>query len=430
MKLLLVSDLAATGFGRVGQELGRRFLKAGIDLKIIGINHRDRNAFAVNLLSKGAKGEELASELDAYDAEPLWRVTISADRGGDAMGYALASPAITGQIWPGWKPDKALVVADPRAMLDRLMLDGGAFAKIPTLNYVPIEGGDLPPLWRVIWQHCEPVAMSRFGQSELTKLMGVEPPYISHGVSEGFFRISPTSPGRWKDRPVTSKDQAKAAFGWAGKTVILRTDRLVPRKNYPALFRIMRPILAAHPEVVLVIHCSPVDDGGRLGEFISREPGAVQKGTSWGHPQIELTRAHDTYRGLSDEELNVLYNAADIYLSPTMAEGFGLTLAEAAACGVPVVTTDFAAGPEVVGPGALLAPPAGYLTNIYAHEWALVDEDAMSAHVERLVSKPALRREIGEAGRKHVAQFSWDKAADEFMALMDYEPMSTATIAA
>jgi len=429
MKLLLISDVADTGFGRVGQELGRRFLQAGIDLKVIGINHLDRNATVNRLLSRGAKSEDIHAALDTFDADPLWRVTMAADRGGDMMGNNLSAPAITGQLWPGWKPDKALVVADPRAMLDRLMRDGGAFAKLPPLNYVPIEGANLPPLWRVIWQHCEPIAMSLFGQVELGKLMGVEPPCITHGVSESFFQISPTRPGRWKHQPVISKDQAKAAFGWAGKTVILRTDRLVPRKNFPALFRIMRPILKAHPEVLLVIHCGEVDEGGRLGEFISREPGAVQKGTAWGHPQIELTRAHDTYRGLDDEELNVLYNAADIYLSPTMAEGFGLTLAEAAACAVPVVTTDYAAGPEVVGPGALTAKPAGYLTNIYAHEWALVDEDEMTAHVERLVSKPALRREIGAAGRKHVAQFSWAKAAEEFMALMDYEAQPVPTIA-
>lgn len=430
MRLLLVGDVAQTGFGRVSRELAHRFITAGIELRVIGINHRDRNALAVHLLSRGAKNDELNAALDEYDADPLWKATIAAEKGGDGMGYSLAQPAVSGQLWTGWKPDKALIVADPRAMLERLMRDGGAFAKIPTLNYVPIEGSDLPPLWRIIWQHCEPVAMSRFGQVELEKLMGVVPPLVTHGVSDTFFPISPTRPGRWRGQLVNSKDQAKAAFGWAGKTVILRTDRLVARKNYPALFRLMRPVLAAHPEALLVIHCAPYDEGGSLGEFVSREPGAHQIGSAWGHPQIELTKAHDTFRGLSDEELNVLYNAADIYVSPTMAEGFGLTLAEAAAVGVPVVTTDYAAGPEAVGPGALLAPVRSLLTNIYAHEWALVDEDTMSAHVERLVSKPALRREIGEAGRRHVAQFRWDKAADDFMALMGYEASAIATIAA
>ncbi len=421
MKLLQIGDLADTGFGRVGQELARHFLAAGVDLRIIGINHLGRQALVNRLLSKNATSAEIAAEVERYDTSPLSKITVPADAGGNGMGYNLSAPAITGQVWPGWIPDKALVIADPRAMLDRLRTDSGAFAKLPTLNYVPIEGGDLPPMWRAIWQHSEPVAMSRFGQVELGKLMGVEPPLIPHGVSDAFYQISPSRPGKWKGNVVNSKDAAKAAFGWAGKTVILRADRLVPRKNYPALFTLMRPILAAHPEVLLVLHCSPIDEGGNFGEFISREPGAIRTGDWWSHPQIVLTKAHDTFRGLSDEELNVLYNAADIYVSPTMAEGFGLTLAEAAACGVPVVTTDFAAGPEAVGEGALLAPLRGTVTNIYAHEWGLVDEAAMSAHVERLVSKPSLRRSIGEAGKRHVARFSWAQCASDFLDLMGHD---------
>jgi len=109
-----------------------------------------------------------------------------------------------------------------------------------------------------------------------------------------------------------------------------------------------------------------------------------------------------------------------------MAEGFGLTLAEAAACGVPVVTTDYAAGPEVVGPGAILVPPVGYITNVYAHEWALVDEAAFGAAVERLITSPAERADLSAAGRRHVQRFTWARAVEAFDTLLRETPARAA----
>jgi glycosyltransferase involved in cell wall biosynthesis len=254
---------------------------------------------------------------------------------------------------------------------------------------------------------------------------------IPHGVSDAFYPLSPARPGRWHGNAVTSKDAAKDAIGMHGRTVVLRIDRHIFRKNYAAFFRVMRPVLAAHPELSAVIHAKPYgDEYGNLYELLSREPGAIWEKPDnilgWRHPQYLFTNAHDTWRGLEDEELNVLYNAADLLVTPTMAEGFGLTLAEALACGVPVVSTDYSAIPEVVGPGGICIPPVATITNQYAHEWALVDEPQMSAAVERLISKPALRREMGAAGRRHVARYSWSAAVDAFEALLLGAPAAVA----
>ena len=157
-------------------------------------------------------------------------------------------------------------------------------------------------------------------------------------------------------------------------------------------------------------------------EAIATIPDSI---VGWEHPQYILTGAHDTYVGLSDDELNVLYNAADVLVSTTMAEGFGLTQAEALACEVPVVVTDYSASPEVVGPGGILVRPRGFVTNVYAHEWALVDEDAMTAAVRRLLDRPVLRREMGKAGRKHIAQYTWARTVELFDRLLT-EPAAVA----
>lgn len=427
MRLLLCSDMASTGFGRVGRELGARFLQAGLDLRVIGINHRGRGGELLALEQKGAPSSELKAFLDEYDASPLWPITMPAFAAGDGMGHNLTAPAIRGKLWKdGWAPDQVLVVADPRAMVFRLRTDEGSLSTLPAFNYVPIEGSRLPPIWQQIWRHVMPVAMTDFGREQLETLLGREVPMIHHGVSPGFYPVSPSRPGGYRGQVITSKDAAKAVLGFAGKTVIFRCDRLTPRKDYPALFQSIAPVLQAHPEVLLVIHCAVDDEGGMLAEMLSHLPGSADINGSWQHPQVRLTKAHDTFRGLTDAELNVFYNAADIYASPTMAEGFGLTLAEAASCALPVVATDFGPAREVLGPDAPLVPYRTLFRNIYAHDWALVDEDAFTKKLMRLVEKPSERRSLGEAARKHVQRFTWDTAANEFLALFRDVPAAAA----
>lgn len=427
MKLLLISDLAATGFGRVGRELMARFIEAGIDLRAIGINYRGLAGELAALIARGADTKVIRERLDTLDAEPFtkWILPAASVNPNDGMGHLLVPAAISGGInapnWTDWKPDMVLAVADPRAMGDKVATSKGAFATLPVWNYVPIEGVSLPPVWRGIWENVDPVAMSDFGQEQLQNLLGRDVPVAYHGVSAAFHEITPSDPGTYRGKPITTKDQAKAAFGWQGRTVLLRTDRFVRRKNYPALISSMIPVLEAHPEALLVIHCAPDDEGGSMAEQVSRIPGSFSLNNSYQHPQVRLTQAHDTFRGLSDDDLNVLYNAADIYVSTTMAEGFGLTLAEAAACAVPVVATDYSAVPEVLGAGGVLARVEALYDNEYGSRAALVDQSDFSQKVSWLIEHPAKRREIGQAGKRHVQKFDWNAAANVFIDLFEAE---------
>jgi glycosyltransferase involved in cell wall biosynthesis len=114
----------------------------------------------------------------------------------------------------------------------------------------------------------------------------------------------------------------------------------------------------------------------------------------------------------------VLYNASDIYVS-TSSEGFGLTVAEAIACGVPAVGLDYSAVPEVIGPAGVKVPVSGYVDNEYDHYWGAIDEDALSQALIRLVRKPAERRALGAQGPAHVrANFTWEEKAAQFVALV------------
>jgi glycosyltransferase involved in cell wall biosynthesis len=169
--------------------------------------------------------------------------------------------------------------------------------------------------------------------------------------------------------------------------------------------------------VDLVLHCRPIDQEGLdLWQELLRMPEHLRE-------RVKFTMAHDTFVGLPVEGLNALYNAGDVYMSTSGGEGFGLTLAESLAAGVPVVATGWAAEVEVVGDGGILVPPlhdsygepVRYHSN-YGMDWAVPDPKAFAEPVLRLLSQRSHRTSMGAAGRLHVKRtFSWDVAAAQFL---------------
>jgi glycosyltransferase involved in cell wall biosynthesis len=108
-----------------------------------------------------------------------------------------------------------------------------------------------------------------------------------------------------------------------------------------------------------------------------------------------------TFTGrLSTEELVKRYSAAEVAVTASLYEGFGLPCAEAMSCGTPVIATKAGALPEVVGDGS-----AGMLV-------PAEDPVALAGAIKRLLSDKPLRQRLGEAGRKRIEEaFSWEDAA-------------------
>jgi glycosyltransferase involved in cell wall biosynthesis len=99
------------------------------------------------------------------------------------------------------------------------------------------------------------------------------------------------------------------------------------------------------------------------------------------------------------EDLVALYNLADLFVFPSLYEGFGLPPLEAMACGLPVVASTAPALREVLDDAALLVHPQDVVALAEAMAAALGDE--------------ALRSRLREAGLRRAAQFSWERTARE-----------------
>ena len=104
------------------------------------------------------------------------------------------------------------------------------------------------------------------------------------------------------------------------------------------------------------------------------------------------------------DDLPLIINQAIALVFVSLAEGFGLPVLEAMACGTPVITSDRSSMPEVAGDAALLCDPT--------------DTGALTSAMHRIVSESGLRAELSEKGLRRAAGFSWDRAAEATMQVL------------
>jgi glycosyltransferase involved in cell wall biosynthesis len=100
---------------------------------------------------------------------------------------------------------------------------------------------------------------------------------------------------------------------------------------------------------------------------------------------------------VSPEDLPIVYNLADVFIYPSLYEGFGLPPLEALACGTPVITTAVSSMPEHVGQAGLLIPPG--------------DEEALTQAIIHLLNDQELKSRLAILGPQQAAQFTWTRTA-------------------
>jgi glycosyltransferase involved in cell wall biosynthesis len=166
---------------------------------------------------------------------------------------------------------------------------------------------------------------------------------------------------------------------------ILFVSTIEPRKNVPTLLRGLWQLLECYKEDVRLVLA-----GGK--GWLYEDAFAVVDELALGD------RAHFVGRVSSDDLLH-LYNAAEMLAHPAFYEGFGLPPLEAMACGLPVIVSNVASLPEVVGDAGLLIDPH--------------DVDELTVGMWRILNDDELRGEMRDKGLRQAARFSWTRAARE-----------------
>lgn len=171
-------------------------------------------------------------------------------------------------------------------------------------------------------------------------------------------------------------------LGIDGKFILLYLGSLTERKNLPFLLQVLSNCLHYSTEFRLII-CGT----GNLESTLRKQV-----------TQLNLS-PYVIFTGYIAEENKIdYYNIADIFLYPSLLEGFGLSIAEAMACGVPVIASNTTSIPEVVG-------DCGLLSNPY-------DVKDFSQKIQMLANDVNLRKYFSTCGPNRIrSNYSWDKSA-------------------
>lgn len=221
------------------------------------------------------------------------------------------------------------------------------------------------------------IAISEDGKRDVERVFGVS--------AEKIAVITPGVNAEFRPLPQTEIDQFKREKG-LNRPFILHVGTLQPRKNIPTLLSAFAELNDPNIDLVLV--------GGK-GWLFDEIFALVE--------QLNL-RDRVRFTGfVSEVELPFWYNAAEIFVFPSIYEGFGIPAADAMACGTPVIAANTSSLPEVVGDAGLLFEP-----------------QAVSALTERIASvlyDPAQADTMRERGITQAGKFSWTHSGRKMAAL-------------
>jgi len=242
-------------------------------------------------------------------------------------------------------------------------------------------------LTRVVLKHASRIfAVSHFTKVEVEKLFGINPNKIEvvyNAIDQRFLSGHASDADR---QFLAERYQVTYPF-------LLYAGRISPHKN---IVRIIEAFSALKAELLkqdlyhdlkLII----------IGDELSKHPdlrrtvvrGGVQNDVRlMGFVPIEVLR--------------IFYDAAKVFVFPSLYEGFGLPPLEAMAHGTPVLTSNTSSIPEVVGNAAVLVNPENVFEMMRALQRVLVDQ--------------ALREKMRLRGYEQVKKFSWDRSAAEVLA--------------
>ncbi|MCD6361151.1 MAG: glycosyltransferase family 4 protein, partial [Armatimonadetes bacterium] len=212
-----------------------------------------------------------------------------------------------------------------------------------------------------------------------------------YDVPAGDITVTPNALGEGFTAPGKQQMEDTLARLEVSRPYALFVGVLQPRKN---IVRIVRAFMRARAEHSLphqlVIAGKVGWKSGRILETVA---------------SAEAAGAVRRLGYVDDADLPALYAGADVFVFPTLYEGFGIPVLEAFACDTPVLASDTGALPEVAGDAALLVPPA--------------DEEAIAEGIVRLISDSRLRERMIAAGRARLERYSWRRTA--LLTLAAYE---------
>jgi glycosyltransferase involved in cell wall biosynthesis len=204
---------------------------------------------------------------------------------------------------------------------------------------------------------------------------GIRQVLLQAGVPPGQVLCIPSAVDTRRFRPLCSRESLNAQLNLKSDSILLgMIAQLIPRKGHDVLFDALPAILTEHPNVQVLIFGK-----GPLDEELRRR--ANERGLKW--------NIH--FLGFRND-LESVIPCLDLLAHPAYMEGLGVSLLEAAACGVPIVASHVGGIPEIV-----VNAVTGYLVQPG-------DSAGLARAVNELLRHPQRMIEMGKAGRERVLE--------------------------
>lgn len=346
----------------------------------------------------------------------IWPAQIAASRDPDLFGRARFVQLLLGNQWPC---DVLFLLEDHFTLSQPIPANGGFAPFIPGLirgmreqvrqgrppfkvvQYIPVDGRYLRPEW-VNWISDLvdfPVAYTKFGAHTLIDYDATLAPSlrdIPHGTNpEMFFPVSSEQREAFRQQQLGLDSNAK---------LVVNVNRNQPRKDIPKTLQVFRRVLDQMPEARLYLHMNTRDSAGfDLGEVMH---------------QLRLPKHAVLFPqnfsegiGIPVEALNLVYNAADIYITTARGEGWGLPVSEHMTTGGVCVAPDHSSYSEILADGRGVLIPPTMTPDIQPSDndqfRPSADVPAMAEAVLALLNDEPRRKAIGEKARAWALQHSW-----------------------
>ncbi len=209
----------------------------------------------------------------------------------------------------------------------------------------------------------------------------------------GAIRVIPAGVNTTLFRPL-DKGEARRRLGLPqDKKIVLFVGRMEPIKGIDILVQVIRGLEDKERLLALVV-------GGKAGDAESSRLRAQVR-------RLGMAPLFQFVGAVKQDELVYYYNAADVCLTPSYYESFGLVALEAMACGTPVVASRVGGLMSIVRDGE-----TGYLV-----PWRCADPYV--ERMELLLANDGLAEALGDAGVRVAGQFQWSRVVDQLTGLYD-----------
>ncbi len=189
-------------------------------------------------------------------------------------------------------------------------------------------------------------------------------------------------------KSVTAEDKAEVSKRYAlPKQFVLNVGTIEPRKNALLILKAMA-LMPAAERLPLVIVGRPTKYLQQLKDFAA----------------ANNLSAHVHYlHKIAFKDLPAIYSLSDVFVYPSIFEGFGIPLVEAIACKTPVITSTGSCFSEAAGPDAQYVSPD--------------DEEQLAKIIQQVISDKALRQQMIDRSYQYIQKFNEERIAAEMMSV-------------